>query len=396
MTEHRGWDAYVSGTISIAILKHLLPDHIKADDAASEMHRCGFLPGPSTWADPCVVAFFRDRVHQVAYLRNSLAHPEPPPTLAEIVAGTMAMLEVLRDHGKLSAVQQIQSRLSALQEASWLQSGSVPPLPFCHPICRRVHQMCICWRPVIALLVAPCTVISAPCTHPKHTHDAGGSIASSMNHRSFAMMTLEQALGVFADQVGRELHAHWHPAHAAPQLPMEVAGKPSVINSLRNNNGKDGRNQSLKRWEAYWNWDWSQVQPALEQIERGRHELCHKAEPPLDVCSVETALLAMLLTCAELQLDPTELQALLGKLQALTGSDQAVEVTAEERGGMRIPFSDPRKYLVGRTSQLQRISQEVRSQLFWSRVLLHGESGTGKTVTTIALAFEVRVALYKL
>ena len=60
-------------------------------------------------------------------MRNSLAHPEPPPTLAEIVAGTMAMLEVLRDHGKLSAVQQIQSRLSALQEASWLQSGSAPP-----------------------------------------------------------------------------------------------------------------------------------------------------------------------------------------------------------------------------------------------------------------------------
>ena len=59
VTEHRGWDAYVSGTISIAILKHLLPDHIKADDAASEMHRCGFLLGPSTWADPCFVAFFQ-------------------------------------------------------------------------------------------------------------------------------------------------------------------------------------------------------------------------------------------------------------------------------------------------------------------------------------------------
>ena len=70
----------------------------------------------------------RDRVHQVAYLRNSVAHPKPQPTLAEMVAGTMAILEVLRDHGQLQAVQEIEAMLQELQEASWLQSGA-----FCRP-----------------------------------------------------------------------------------------------------------------------------------------------------------------------------------------------------------------------------------------------------------------------
>ena len=219
--------------------------------------------------------------------------------------------------------------------------------------------------------------------------DSGCSMVTSMDHQSFATMILEEALAVFADQVGQELHVRWHPAHVAPQLPMEVAGKSSVINGLRNNKGKDGRNQSLKNWEAYKSWDWSKVEPVLEQIERGRHELCHKADPPLDAGRVQVVLRGMLLTYAELQLDPAELQALLNQLQALAGPGQAVEVMAEDRGGMRIPFSDPRKYLVGRSSQLQTVSTELKSQLFSSRVLLHGESGAGKTVTAIGIAFEV-------
>ena len=39
--EDRGWDAYIIGTISMAHLKHFLPDSIRGDDAACEMHRCG-------------------------------------------------------------------------------------------------------------------------------------------------------------------------------------------------------------------------------------------------------------------------------------------------------------------------------------------------------------------
>jgi hypothetical protein len=43
VTDQRGWDAYVIGIISIAILKHLLPDNVRGNDAACEMHRWFFL-----------------------------------------------------------------------------------------------------------------------------------------------------------------------------------------------------------------------------------------------------------------------------------------------------------------------------------------------------------------
>ena len=43
VTDQRGWDAYVIGIISITILKHLLPDNVRGNDAACEMHRWFFL-----------------------------------------------------------------------------------------------------------------------------------------------------------------------------------------------------------------------------------------------------------------------------------------------------------------------------------------------------------------
>ena len=62
----------------------------------------------------------RDRVHQVAYLRNSIAHP-PKPSLAEAVAGVAAMVEVLKDHGQ--PIEGMVRLLDTLREASWLGGG---------------------------------------------------------------------------------------------------------------------------------------------------------------------------------------------------------------------------------------------------------------------------------
>ena len=39
VTETKVWDAYISGTIMITHLKHFLPDSIRGNDAACEMHR---------------------------------------------------------------------------------------------------------------------------------------------------------------------------------------------------------------------------------------------------------------------------------------------------------------------------------------------------------------------
>ena len=40
VSEERGWDAYIIGTIQMAHLRDFLPDVIRDDDAACEMHRC--------------------------------------------------------------------------------------------------------------------------------------------------------------------------------------------------------------------------------------------------------------------------------------------------------------------------------------------------------------------
>ena len=64
----------------------------------------------------------RDRVHRVAYLRNSLAH-SAKPSLAEGVAGVAAMGEVLKDHEQQQVAQQMSTLLDEVREASWLVTG---------------------------------------------------------------------------------------------------------------------------------------------------------------------------------------------------------------------------------------------------------------------------------
>ena len=64
----------------------------------------------------------RDRVHQVAYLRNSIAH-SPQPSLAEGVAGVAAMAEVLKDHGEDAAAAEMEVLLDRVRCASWLGAG---------------------------------------------------------------------------------------------------------------------------------------------------------------------------------------------------------------------------------------------------------------------------------
>ena len=199
----------------------------------------------------------------------------------------------------------------------------------------------------------------------------------------------------FADTVGAELHSRWHPQAQAPSLPMAVAGKPSVCYSLRNGKVKDGHNSGLKHWVPYWGssittrWDWDQAQGALDKIEQGLFNLNHKGENPLNVPRVTEVIQGMVLVYSELQLNDSALQALLTQLGLLAKhQSMPITVTAEELDGMRMPFSDPRKYLVGREPLISAVAAQLCSQP-WARVLLHGESGTGKTVAAIAIAFEV-------
>ena len=303
----------------------------------------------------------------MAYLRNSLAYTSKP-SLAEDVAGIAAMSEVLRDHGQEQAAQQMLLILGEVREASWQPAGW-------QQVSNQSHYYLLTLR--------------------SSTGNAS-ELSSQLDVGSFGVLILEQAMGEFADTLGNELHSRCHPPHAAPSLPMEVTGRPSVCNFLRNGKVRDGHSSGLKHWVPYWGsssttrWDWSQAEGILDQIEGAKHNVNHKAEIPLDVARIIAVVQGMVLLYIGLQLNGAKLQALLTQLLQL-GTQQSVSVIvkAENRGGMRIPFPDPRRYLVGRAPLISAVATQLCSQPS-ARVLLHGESGTGKTVAAIAAANEVR------
>ena len=216
---------------------------------------------------------------------------------------------------------------------------------------------------------------------------AGEEVEASLGAESFGVLVLEAAIEEVSDTLGNELHSRWHPQHAAPTLPMDLAGAKSVIDRLRNGKAKDGHNTCLKSWDAYWRWDWGRMQGVLDRIGEARNDLNHKPDAPLDPARIVTILQDMMLMYSELELDDSALQGLHTALQG-HGMQQTVLVLGEERGGMRIPFRDPRKYLVGCDSQIQAVAAELCTQSY-SRIMLHGDSGTGKTVRAIAVAYEV-------
>jgi hypothetical protein len=157
------WDAYTIGTIMMSDLKHFLPDNVRGDDALCEMHRWGIVSERWLISD-------RDRVHQVAYLRNSIAH-NPKPSLAEGVASVAAMLDVLKDHEQQQAVEQMIALLREVRAASWLATGE------------WIVLFCDVW-----LLFAGCMMETV------------------MKAESFAVLVLEQAMADFGSTLGNEIH----------------------------------------------------------------------------------------------------------------------------------------------------------------------------------------------
>ena len=225
-----------------------------------------------------------------------------------------------------------------------------------------------------------------------------------LSAESLGVLLLEKALAEFGDTLGNEMHNRWHPPAQAPTLPVEAVGHKSVCTFLRNYKVNDGHNNKLKHWIPYWGsnstacWDWSRVEPVLEQIIKAHNDVNHedrKGDTPLDAMRIMAVVQGMELVYSELKLDTSVLQGLLAQLQHLasmkvteTALSIPVTMTAEERGGLRMPFRDPRKYLVSRGPLIASVAAHLRRQP-WARVLLFGESGTGKTMAAIAAAYEV-------
>ena len=104
ITADAHWDSFVIGTVIISHLSDFLPIQLRADDAASER--------------------YRNRVHHVQYLRNSIGHPLEPTT-AEWLAGLGAMLEVLEVHGQDAAVAQLRPLLAQTRAIVTLPPGGM-------------------------------------------------------------------------------------------------------------------------------------------------------------------------------------------------------------------------------------------------------------------------------
>ena len=132
-----------------------------------------------------------------------------------------------------------------------------------------------------------------------------------------------------------------------------------------------------KGWPEYKAWDWSRIGPHLEAVAQARNDLNHKSVAPMDSPRVRTILGDMIAVCTALGLDTSRLLTVQSSLDTFSGT---CTVHAVSRGGMRIPFKDPRKYLVGRDALLEDVAAECRGQPR-CRAVLCGDSGAGKTVT---------------
>ena len=139
-----------------------------------------------------------------------------------------------------------------------------------------------------------------------------------------------------------------------------------------------------QNWVAYTKWDFPSLRGALKAILKARNELNHGSL--VDISRVQMVVAGMIGICNALQEDSSRLVETSTSLAGFAGHVTVHPVVSDS---MRIPFQDPRKYLVGRQTQIEQIAQEIQGQQ-WCRSLVYGNSGVGKTVLAIAVAYSMR------
>ena len=312
VTSEGHWDAYVIGVVVIHHLVDFLPDELRGNDAASEV--------------------YRNRVHHVQYLRNSVAHP-PAPTAVECLAGLGAMLGVLKVHGQAAVVTELQPLLDQLQ--------AIATLPL------------------------------------------GGSTSIELRPDVLTLWALEAAMQHFGNDLGQAIHDY------APksELPMDVsAGNRSIVNTLRNGKMGDGHNPALKKWARYWNLKADErikLAGILETIGTLRNQFNHK-QHEITRESVHVGIDAMIAVQTMLGLPTGMLEEVRERLVKASGG--LMTVSADTSDAMHIPFKDSRAYLVARGTLIGDVAARLKTSAHHIEVL-HGESGAGKTVAAIAVAY---------
>ena len=109
----------------------------------------------------------------------------------------------------------------------------------------------------------------------------------------------------------------------------------------------------------------------VNQLQQARNSLNHKGEIPLSIAQVRSVNDSAIAIYTSLGLDTNRL---VGLERHLSEFDGKVTVQGVVEGGLRIPFADARKFLVGRTALVEDIAGAVR-EAPWRRDLIYGTSG---------------------
>jgi hypothetical protein len=317
VTSEGHWDAYVIGVVVIHHLVDFLPDELRGNDAASEV--------------------YRNRVHHVQYLRNSVAHP-PAPTAVECLAGLGAMLGVLKVHGQAAVVTELQPLLDQLQ--------------------------------VIATL------------------PLGGSTSIELRPYVLTLWALEAAMQHFGNDLGQAIH-RYYPEGKKPKLPMDVSGNKSIVSILRGNKNGDGQKSELKNWARYWNLkadERKKLADKLDSLAMLRNQFNHKQHEITRESVHRDGIDAMIAVQTMLGLPTGMLEEVRERLVKASGG--LMTVSADTSDAMHIPFKDSRAYLVARGTLIGDVAARLKTCAHHIEVL-HGESGAGKTVAAIAVAYEL-------
>jgi len=351
------WDAHLlRRVITVYLVDFVKDDFHEAASVAFIDHMKG--------AD-CEREVYRNRIVNIAFFRNSISH-SPPPSPAECALGISAVLEVVRLHGApVSFIFQLEQSLE-----------------------------------VMSMVRASLNTIDV---------ELGPEAAFSVG--------VENMMRTFAGIVGAAIEANYvsrDPKDLKPTMPIEVGGKCSVCTILRNADlGKfgDGRkSQLMKTWTAYKSWKWIDVKASVDAIEMARHEISHNHF--FDAARAIAVLDHMVLVIIRLDLYGTEVKSSFDNLRRLF-EDTALNSSAagicdailkfkfsvqpeSSVGEIRIPVyqynpkkkTTPRELLVGRDTLIDEAAALLRESPH-VRLVLHGESGAGKTVTAVAVAYEV-------
>jgi tetratricopeptide (TPR) repeat protein len=169
---------------------------------------------------------------------------------------------------------------------------------------------------------------------------------------------------------------------------MNVSGEKSIVSILRGNKMGDGHNQALKEWDRYWDLkadEGKNLAAILETIGMLRNQFNHK-QHEITRESAQDGINAMIAVQTMLDLPTGRLEEVGERLAKANG---LMTVSADTSDAMHIPFKDSREYLVARDDLIKGVADRFKDVVADAGHIevLHGESGAGKTVAAIAVAY---------